>query len=81
MRIIREDTKMSQFGEINLGGVFIAEDDVYMKTSPFYEIEANYAEQECRWRYNAICLSNGYFNLFEDDDVVKPCGETCLTVK
>ena len=81
MRIIREDAKMSQFGEINLGGVFIAEDDVYMKTSPFYEIETNCAEQESRWRYNAISLSTGYFNLFVDSDMVKPCSETRLIVK
>lgn len=81
MRIIREDVKMSRFEKINLGGVFVAEDDVYMKTSSFYEIETNYAEQESRWRYNAISLSTGYFNLFADDDEVKPCGEACLTVK
>lgn len=81
MRIIREDIKANRFEEINLGGVFIAEDDVYMKTSPFYEIEINYAEQESRWKYNAISLSTGYFNLFADDDEVKPCGEACLTVK
>ena len=81
MRIIREDVNMSQFGEIDYGKVFIAEDDVYMKTTPFYEIETNYANQESRWRYNAISLSTGYFNLFADDDEVKPCGEACLTVK
>ena len=81
MRIIREDVKMSRFEEIDVGEVFIAEDDVYMKTSSFYEIETNYAEQESRWRYNAICLSTGCFNLFSDSDRVKSCGEACLTVK
>lgn len=80
MRITREDVKMVQFGEINLGEAFIAEDDVYMKTSSFYEIETNYAEQESRYRYNAICLSTGYFNLFVDSDEVKPCNAH-LTVK
>lgn len=81
MRIIREDVKMSRFEEIDVGEVFIAEGDVYMKTSSFYEIETNYAEQESRWRYNAICLSTGCFNLFSDSDRVKSCGEVCLTVK
>lgn len=81
MRIIREDIRTNLFEEINLGGVFIAENDVYIKTSPFYEIETNYAERESRWKYNAICLSTGYFNLFADDDEVKPCSEACLTVK
>ena len=81
MRIVREDVKTIKFGEVNLGEVFIAEDDVYIKTNSFYEIEANYAEQESRYRHNAICLSTGYFNLFADCEEVKPCGGAYLTVK
>jgi hypothetical protein len=82
MKIVREDIKVTKFGDVKVGAVFIESDVVFMKTLEFYEIEEdsyNY-EEEHRYQYNAISLGSGEFARFVYSDMVRVCNDAQLVV-
>jgi hypothetical protein len=81
MKIVREDVKVTRFGDVAVGSVFIEDDIVFMKTLKFYEIEEDGYEEEARYAHNAIRLSTGEFSHFTDYDMVKVCNDAQLVVK
>lgn len=80
MKIVREDAKVTKFGDVAVGSVFIEEDTVFMKTLEFYEIEEDCLGDETHYMYNAIGLGNGTFSRFTDYDMVKVCNDAHLVV-
>lgn len=82
MKIVREDVKVTKFGDIKVGAVFIQDDAAFMKTLEFCEIEeSNYGyEEEHRYQYNAIDLGNGEFARFGYGDMVRVCNDAYLVV-
>lgn len=82
MKIVRNDVKETKFGDVKVGAVFIEEDDVFMKTFDFYEIEGDDCdyEEEHHYMYNAICLGSGSFARFSDHDMVRVCNDAHLVV-
>lgn len=82
MKIVRNDVKETKFGDVKVGAVFIEEDDVFMKTLDFYEIEGDDCdyEEERHYMYNAIDLGNGEFARFGYGDMVRVCNDAHLVV-
>lgn len=81
MKIVREDVKVTKFGDVAVGSVFIEDDVVFMKTLEFYEIEEDYCGEEIhRYMYNAISLGSGAFGRFVDSDMVRVSNDAHLVV-
>ena len=82
MKIVRNDVKETKFGDVAVGAVFIEEDEAFMKTLDFYEIEGDDCdyEEEHHYMYNAISLGNGSFSCFSDWDMVRVCNDAYLVV-
>lgn len=59
-----------KFSELNLGDVFVRGDIAYMVIE---EALNDYGQ-----RFNAICLSNGYLEAFDDTDDIIPCPDAEL---
>ena len=81
MKIVREDVKVTKFGDVAVGSVLIEDDIVFMKTLEFYENEEDDYEEENHYAHNAIRLSSGEFSHFTDYDMVKVCYDAHLVVK
>lgn len=82
MKIVRNDVKMTKFGDIKVGAVFIQDDVAFMKTLEFCEIEESEytCEEEHRYQYNAIDLGSGEFARFVYSDMVRVCNDAYLVV-
>lgn len=82
MKIVRNDVKVTKFGDVAVGSVFIEDDVVFMKTFDFYEIKGDDCdyEEERHYMYNAIDLGNGTFARFVGHDLVRVCNDAHLVV-
>lgn len=68
MKILRSPSRAVQFGGLAEGSVFIDDDDVpYMKIRPYDD-------------FNAVRLSDGLLDAFDDNDLVDSYPEAFLTL-
>ena len=78
MKIVRDDIKTKVFADLKEGAVFQYLDDFYIKTDEIFSTEMG---SEFSYRYNAVRLLQGDFNLIADYEEVRIFPEAFLTIK